>query len=79
MGVYVRGDNLGNSGFQMFVDIEIRKYESKSMFNLNLFARTFSNVYNAKLGKESLWELVLKSKIFGQKSTYLKKIIAFCD
>ena len=35
MGVYVRGDNLGNSGFQMFVDIEIRKYKSKSMFNLN--------------------------------------------
>ena len=54
MGVYVRGDNLGNSGFQMFVNIGIKKYESKSMFNLNLFAFTFSNVYDAKLGKEFL-------------------------
>ena len=44
MGVYVRGDNLGNSGFQMFVDIEIRKYKSKSMFKLNLFSFTSSNV-----------------------------------
>ena len=54
MGVYVRGDNLGNSGFQMFVDIEIRKYKSKAMFNLNLFSCTSSNVYDAKLGNKFL-------------------------
>ena len=54
MGVYVRGDNLGNSGFQMFVDIEIRKYKSKSTFNQNLFSCTSSNVYDAKLGNKFL-------------------------
>ena len=67
MGVYVRGDNLGNSGFQMFVDIEIRKYKSKSMFNQNLFSCTSSNVYDSKVGpkKQDVWPK--------------KEIIAFCD
>ena len=56
MGVYVRGDNLVNSGFQMFVDIEIKKYKNKSMFTLNLFSGKSSNVYDAKLGYKNFFD-----------------------